>query len=135
VAACVSSQGSQIACCLVRGSCPNAISLPSYAFSAHPEHFRENGATASGPASGRTLPGVFFFYDLSPIKVGANMLARVWCTTATPGLATCQRSNLPPVSMPGCCTRAGGQAQSHIATGLQHGLSTAPLCAEICCTS
>ncbi|KAI8469965.1 MAG: endoplasmic reticulum vesicle transporter-domain-containing protein [Monoraphidium minutum] len=35
------------------------------------EHFRESGASAGGAAaaSGRTLPGVFFFYDLSPIKV------------------------------------------------------------------
>ena len=32
------------------------------------EHFRESGG-ANGMTSARTLPGVFFFYDLSPIKV------------------------------------------------------------------
>ena len=32
------------------------------------EHFRES-APVAGPVSARTLPGVFFFYDLSPIKV------------------------------------------------------------------
>jgi hypothetical protein len=30
------------------------------------ENFREAGDVSSG---GRNLPGVFFFYDLSPIKV------------------------------------------------------------------
>ena len=37
------------------------------------EHFREAGSAASSPAaaaaSSRTLPGLFVFYDLSPIKV------------------------------------------------------------------
>jgi hypothetical protein len=32
------------------------------------ENFRDGGPAATG----RMLPGVFFFYDLSPIKVGAG---------------------------------------------------------------
>jgi hypothetical protein len=36
------------------------------------EHFREMEV-----ASGRSLPGVFFFYDLSPIKVTNNLNRRL----------------------------------------------------------
>jgi hypothetical protein len=33
------------------------------------QHFRESTPVVAGAASGRTLPGVFFFYDLSPLRV------------------------------------------------------------------
>lgn len=39
------------------------------------EHFRE---TASPSAGGGQLPGVFLFYDLSPIKVGLFILFLGW---------------------------------------------------------
>ena len=35
------------------------------------ENFRESGDTSGG---GRNLPGVFFFYDMSPIKVGHHCM-------------------------------------------------------------
>jgi hypothetical protein len=37
------------------------------------ENFRESGDTSGG---GRNLPGVFFFYDMSPIKVGKETSRR-----------------------------------------------------------
>jgi hypothetical protein len=44
------------------------------------ENFREG---ADAHAGGRSLPGVFFFYDLSPIKVGGWLGMQQW------GLAGC----------------------------------------------
>lgn len=43
------------------------------------ENFRESAEPAAG---GRSLPGVFFFYDLSPIKVRLGRLHVAWCVCA-----------------------------------------------------
>jgi hypothetical protein len=58
------------------------------------ENFRDGGPAATG----RMLPGVFFFYDLSPIKVG-RALRRAW---AGVGRLACRAAGLP-----GCRAAAG----------------------------
>jgi hypothetical protein len=90
------------------------------------EHFRESApAGALGAASARTLPGLFFFYDLSPIKVraGRGLGGR------TPGLLLPARrghSPAPPPSTPGHPHPRRAGTTNHPPTGRSRSPRRAP---------